>query len=418
MMTDAREDPAARVGGRVRPLIGWAVAAVAAFGLLGAVLRWETRERRWAAAPVGEPATGARLFRDKGCTRCHSVHGQGGVLGPDLAVERPSSGPDQLVTAMWNHAPKMWERFREQHVNYPGLAAGEMAHLFAFLYTARYVGDPGDAQRGERLFESKSCASCHALRGAGGTVGPDLTSRAAVTSLVGWTQAMWNHAPAMQTAMQRAGVGWPRFEENDMADLLAYIRGGRDASGGAGDLLPADPERGRKVFAEKSCGSCHSLQGETGRLGPDLESRQKLPPTVVQLAGAMWNHSPEMWRSMRARDVARPVFREREMADLVAYLYSLHYREPGGSPRMGEVLFAARGCSQCHAPSAVGTSEGPALRGRGTSFNSIVLAAALWRHGPAMYKHAEELGVPWPMLAESDVGDLLSFLNTTPRGDR
>jgi cytochrome c2 len=125
-----------------------------------------------------------------------------------------------------------------------------------------------------------------------------------------------------------------------------------------------------------------------------------------------------MWRSMQARGVKRPVFQAREMADLVAYLYSLHYTEPGGSPRVGEILFAARGCSFCHAPTAVGTSEGPGLRGRGKSFNSIVLAAAHWRHGPAMYKHAEQLGLPWPTLAETDVGDLISFLNTSPRGGR
>ena len=44
------------------------------------------------------------------------------------------------------------------------------------------------------------------------------------------------------------------------------------------------------------------------------------------------------------------------------------------------------------------------------------MAAALWRHGPAMYRRAQDLGVPWPMLAEKDVGDLIAFLNTAPEG--
>ena len=418
-MPEEPENEPQRMQGRSRwTLIAWAVVAVAAFGLLAGVLRWESRSGRWAATPVGDPSIGARLFREKGCMHCHPVNGRGGVLAPDLASERPSSGPDQLVTAMWNHAPRMWERFREQRLTYPALSPAEMAHLFAFLYTARYVGEVGDAERGRRVFEAKTCTACHTLRGAGGNVGPDLTHRAAVDSLVAWTQAMWNHAPAMETAMRQAGVTWPHFEEGEMGDLLAYVRAGRDVSGGGGDLLPADPDRGKKVFIDKSCGTCHALQGEAGRIGPELESKQRLPATVVQLAGAMWNHSPQMWRTMQSRGIKRPVFQSREMADLVAYLYSLHYSEPGGSPRVGEILFAARGCSSCHGSSGVGTSEGPALRGRGKSFSSIALAAALWRHGPAMYKHAEQLGVPWPTLAESDVGDLISFLNTTPRGSR
>ncbi len=33
---------------------------------------------------------------------------------------------------------------------------------------------------------------------------------------------------------------------------------------------------------------------------------------------------------------------------------------------------------------------------------------------PSMYKRARNLGLPWPLLAETDVGDLITYLNTTP----
>jgi putative heme-binding domain-containing protein len=36
------------------------------------------------ATPPGDKAAGLVLFRSKGCTKCHSIKGQGGELGPDL----------------------------------------------------------------------------------------------------------------------------------------------------------------------------------------------------------------------------------------------------------------------------------------------------------------------------------------------
>jgi mono/diheme cytochrome c family protein len=409
------QEPKPRHTSPARSILAWSLAAVAAVALLVGVLRWESSEASggWGTVAVGDAKTGARIFREKGCAYCHAVNRIGGGIAPDLGTERPSTGPDQLVTAMWNHAPKMWDRIREERVAYPALTQQQMAHLFAFLYTSRYLGDPGDREHGRRVFEQKNCGSCHTFGDSGGKRGPNLSERPAARSLVGWTQAMWNHAPAMEKAMAQAGVVWPRFEDKEMTDLLAYIRGAGEVANGS-DLLPADPERGRQLFAEKSCGVCHSLRGGAGRIGPELGSRQQLPATIVQFAGAMWNHSPQMWRVMQERGVKRPSFEGREMADLVAFLYSLHYSEPGGSAQVGEMLFESRGCSQCHGPSGRGLNQGPPLRGRGKAFNSIGLAAALWAHGPAMYKRARNLGIAWPQLAESDVGDLMAFLNTAP----
>jgi cytochrome c oxidase cbb3-type subunit III len=38
------------------------------------------------AAPAGDAQHGAAVFREKGCTGCHLVHGEGGIKGPDLSV--------------------------------------------------------------------------------------------------------------------------------------------------------------------------------------------------------------------------------------------------------------------------------------------------------------------------------------------
>ena len=400
-----------------RHLLLWGLAAAGASALLVGVLQWDHKygRARWANFLVGDPHRGFHLFQEKGCGHCHAVNGVGGRLAPDLGYQQPPpSGLDQIVTAMWNHAPRMWERMRKEKLPYPDLSYEEMAHLFAYLYTARYVDEPGDIHRGRELFSTKGCLRCHALYGVGGKVGPDLSSVAGVDTPIAWAQAMWNHAPAMEAELGKLGLPWPQFGRGEMNDLLAYIR---DVTGGPRrefELLPASPDRGWQLFQSKSCIVCHSVKGEGGRVGPELGPRHELPLTIVQFTGLMWNHSPKMWRAMQARNILRPAFTGREMADLIAFLHSVRYFEPGGSPQMGEMLFARRGCSNCHGPRGEGTPSGPGLRGRGENFTSVTLATALWRHGPEMEQRTRKLGLPWPKLAESDVGDLLVFLNTPP----
>jgi mono/diheme cytochrome c family protein len=361
---------------------------------------------------------GSHLFQEKGCAHCHAVNGVGGGLAPDLGSERlPESSLNQLVTEMWNHAPRMWERMRQEKLTYPDLSYQDMAHLFAYLYTVRYVDEPGDLNRGRQLFESKGCIRCHSFHGVGGKVGPDLSSVGADTPIA-WTQTMWNHAPAMEAAIGKLGLTWPKFQGSEMNDLLAYVR---EVSGGPRwefKLLPADPGRGWQLFQSKSCVVCHSVRGEGGHFGPELDPRREPPLTIVQFAGLMWNHSPEMWREMQARKIPRPTFTGREMADLIAFLQSVRYFEPGGSPQIGEMLFARRGCSKCHGVSGEGSPSGPALRGRGSTFTTVTFATELWRHGPKMYQRTQQLGLPWPNLVESDIGDLLVFLNTPPTEHR
>ena len=88
-------------------------------------------------------------------------------------------------------------------------------------------------------------------------------------------------------------------------------------------------------------------QGRGRRVGPELGTGGKLPATVLELAGSMWNHSPGMLKQMEHLRIQRAIFREPEMADLLAFLYSFRYAEPGGSPKVGEVLFTGRGCNRC-----------------------------------------------------------------------
>jgi cytochrome c2 len=398
--------------GSARQLFFWVAIALGTSALLFGVLQWEHRHAptRWSALPIGRAREGEKLFQRKGCTRCHAVGGIGGTSGPDLGSARSSrSRPDQLIVAMWNHAPRMWERMRAEGLDYPALDAQEMADVFAYLYAARAVEEAGDAARGRQLWETKGCARCHAA-GERATEPRGLEGIRKAAAPVAWATAMWNHPPLTGRGSEKL-----RFEGGEMSDLLAFARGNGSARPDR-RLLDADPDRGWKLFREKSCISCHPLENDRGDVGVQLGPGRTLPPTIVELSGSMWNHSEGMSQAMQARGIQRPGVDGREMGDIIAFLYSFRVAEPGGSPRLGEVLYEGRGCSRCHGEKAEGSALGPRLRGGGRSYTSISFATALWRHGPRMYERASRLGLKWPTLSEGDVGDLITFLKSSPEG--
>lgn len=396
---------------RRRELIVWAAGAGVALVLLALILHRQTDvvQRRAATQVSARPAEGVTLFRSKGCASCHSVGNTNGAA--ELRQLPSDSSLPRLVTAMWNHAPRMWETMRARHVDYPELSYEEAGQLVAYLYLSSYADGAGDPERGRQLFSDKHCVRCHSVGGNGGQAAPDLARISMPDAPLAWTQVLWNHAASMQAGMERRGLSWPKFEENDLLDLFAYLRRSAPAAPHDGDET-GDPDRGWKVFQQKGCGGCHGLSREQGHIGPEFGPNHNLPPTYAQFGAAMLNHFPEMQRAMGAKQTAPPVFRSQEMLDLAVFLYSLHYLEPGGSPQVGASVFSWRGCSRCHGEQAEGGSQGPALRGRGQTYTAVRLAADLWRHGASMYEKSQAAGQPWPMLEERDIGDLLSFLNT------
>ncbi|MFB3917527.1 MAG: c-type cytochrome [Terriglobales bacterium] len=360
----------------------------------------------------GDAKAGMQTFFAKGCARCHSVLGEGGRTAPDLArAPGGNLGAAELLAGMWNHAPAMWQKMSIERVEPPKFTNAEMANLFAFLYSVRSLDEPGDPDRGRQLLAEKQCLRCHAVGGQGGRVGPDLRSWAAYRNPVSWVQTMWNHAPEMQKAMAGRGLRWPEFKDNDVPDLIAYIRTTAPTSRGSVYLRPADPASGRRLFKSKGCAACHAVGGVGGGRAPDLGSRA-LPRTLGQFAGQMWNHAPAMWASMQAQQVSRPQFSNKEMADLIAYLFAERYFERQGNVERGRRTFKEKGCASCH----TGTrgSVAPDLAKWQGNAAAIPLATAFWNHGPLMLQTMVQQQIPWPRFRPGEITDLMDFLNHRP----
>jgi len=213
---------------------------------------------------------------------------------------------------------------------------------------------------------------------------------------------------AMQALMGARGLRWPEFQGTDVADIIAYIRTQATNPRRHFYLEPADPATGRIIFQQKGCTNCHGVRGSAGVGAPQLGDRS-LPRTLGQFAGLMWNHSPAMWTSMRTQEIPRPQFSNKEMADLIAYLFAQRYFDPSGSAHQGRRIFEVKGCATCHLPDGEGI--GPALSPWRAKVTPMALATAMWNHGPMMLTRMREQQIPWPRFQSQEMVDLMEFLN-------
>lgn len=105
------------------------------------------------------------------------------------------------------------------------------------LHPGHRVREPelGDPAAGRQLFQAKGCVACHAVKGQGGTVGPDLGRIDHGHNAYQMAGIMWNHSATMSAVMEAMKIPRPVFEGNEMADLLAYLEA---AQGRASETPP------------------------------------------------------------------------------------------------------------------------------------------------------------------------------------
>jgi cytochrome c2 len=184
--------------------------------------------------------------------------------------------------------------------------------------------------------------------------------------------------------------------------------------------LPDNPTVGARLFAEKQCVKCHALGGGQPGIGPDL-GRIHFTGTVLDVAGAFWNHAPVMREKMRDLKIQAPTLTSGEMADIVAFVTAYRYYltelgEPG-NPALGQEVFKTKQCIRCH--SAAGSDwgkPGPSLERYRGQFSAISMAQVMWNHGPQMAQIMHERGVPWPNFSGREMGDLLAYLQAGNEG--
>ena len=253
----------------------------------------------------GDAARGKQAMLAKHCFECHGITQSNASGAPPVSKWESLAEPVVLAQQMWNHGGRMRQAYAERKLRWAPITAQELTDMLVYLQNlpenraliTAFSFPPSES--GATLFQSKGCGTCHTGRLALEELLRNLT-------LTGIAVAMWNHQSVMKEQS-------PTLSQQEMRELLGYIWA-RQYFRGDGDA-----GRGKKVFAEKNCATCHSdASSGAPPLGKNAEGYSDI--TMISI---LWRHGPAMLERMKQRNLPWPRFTGSQMADLIAYLGSL-----------------------------------------------------------------------------------------------
>jgi len=273
----------------------------------------------------GDPQEGERIFGGSGgCGSCHVIGGGDQRSGPDLARLSMFASPLYVAQEIWNHGPVMLASMSQLGLSPPTFGETDLTDLSAYIRQQagpglqdRLLLTPGNPNEGRRIFASKGCSSCHGASARGGGGGPDLSRFPLPRPAEAIAGTMWNHSFAMNDAMRARGIDWPRFENSELADLVAFLYFLPFSD------RPGDAFMGEEVFSNRSCDVCHSPSGiQEDRIpitAPDLAG-STVASSPAALVAAMWNHAPIMREAILAEGRPWPELSGGDLRNLRSFL--------------------------------------------------------------------------------------------------
>lgn len=254
----------------------------------------------------GDASRGKQLFSSKHCADCHQVSGTSASGAKPVVAWESLGDPITLAEAMWNHSANMARAFADQTIPWPQLSGQNLSDILVYVRNmpmrihSKIRLESENSEEGQKLFSSKGCSHCHTERLA---LGPRLAGKTPVDIAVD----MWNHQPKMAQPA-------PNLERDEMRKIVSYLW--------VQEVVQdrGNPSGGQKVFAAKKCVTCHN---DASSGAPDL-SKHRGAFSAISMVSTLWHHGPRMLDRMNARQIKWPVFTQRQMSDLIAYLNSGH----------------------------------------------------------------------------------------------
>jgi mono/diheme cytochrome c family protein len=200
-------------------------------------------------------------------------------------------------------------------------------------------------------------------------------------------------------------------------DLLEYLKANAKGAKEAAFITPGNPREGKQVFASKGCMRCHAIKGEGGKEAEDLGKRAKtFYKSLTQIASIMWNKGPAVLGKMSQTPLGMPKFTPKEMADLIAYLYFLHFIDDPGNSINGKRIFSEQKCSKCHGlDGRPGEWMTVSLSKYQKARSSMDIMAGIWNHSAEIDRAIKEKGMFWPQFKKGELADLLEFIGSSKK---
>jgi len=232
-------------------------------------------DKRFADAPqpfrTHPVIPGNHAYRLFGCTTCHDGNGRG------LSVS-DAHGED-----------KHWME--------PLLHGSYIESGCAKCHPAPYLNETPRLRAGAELFHKKACYGCHKIEGvSSGKLGPELTRVGAKWPLAYLEESIvFPKANSIESIMPTFPLSKDELEglviflksltgENLVQGPVTRYEAIKSWKSSGPAEVPLTVEAGRKVFADKSCDACHSINGVGGKIGPDLSvyGRQRTKEWIIQ----------------------------------------------------------------------------------------------------------------------------------------
>lgn len=163
-------------------------------------------------------------------------------------------------------------------------------------------------------YRRESCQGCHTLGGTALKVGPDLANVGSRRAGA-WMIAYFKNPQAMVPGSSMPAI---HLSTPQLNSLTAFLLKVTPQNAEAMQIAPAFAVEGAMLYQEKSCGSCHQVNGVGAKLGPVLNG-------VGSRRTAAWlaQHFTNPQKMSPATIMPPYPFSPKEMENIVSYLLTL-----------------------------------------------------------------------------------------------
>lgn len=254
---------------------------------------------------------GKELVTTSNCFACHKVEGQPAALrnGPPLVQAASKLNPSWMVN--WVENPRHYLP-KSKMPTFP-FGKEEAVAITTYVLSSsdpnygtkkNVTVDPALISQGEKVFAAKGCNSCHAIKGVGANVGPDLgrvASKANPTWMFNWVKNPQSYHPG--TVMPNLGLS-----DQEALAVVSWLQQNKWENMPQVQVDLNNKElaaKGKDLMKTYGCASCHNVAG--------LQAEQNCP----ELTGEAEKDIHKFDFGYAHRDPERGVYHLRE-----SYIYN------------------------------------------------------------------------------------------------